>query len=62
MDSAEDNALTHPDRCVVQSQLKMHAHTLTAVSDFPSPKLSTLVKGVHFEKGPTGGASNIGQY
>ena len=76
MDSAEDDALEHPDRCVVQSQLKMmhshtnkcvvqiqlkmHIHTLTGVSGFPSPKLAAMVKGVHFEKGPTRGASNIG--
>lgn len=62
MDSAEDDALAHPDNCVVQGQLKMHTHTLTGVSGFPSSKLTAMVKGVHFEKGPTRGASNIGQY
>lgn len=78
MDSAEDDALAHPGRCVAQSQLKMmhsytnkcvvqiqlkmHTHTVTGVSGFPSPKLATMVKGVHFEKGPTRGVSNIGQY
>lgn len=53
---------SYTNKCVVQIQLKMHTHTLTGVSGFPSPKLATMVKGVHFEKGPTRGVNNIGQY